>query len=88
MARTVAAAIVAFALASPALAQDGVNVPMGSTTGTVGDSIRNTPGSSAPPTTMAPQPTNNDDSSDDSISVTGGVPGTPPSAPASDTTQA
>ncbi|MFZ0679147.1 MAG: hypothetical protein WAN07_15720, partial [Candidatus Binatus sp.] len=94
--RIVATAIVAIALASPAWAQDGVNTPMGSPdasaavhgSGTVGDSIRNTPASSAPPAASAPQAANSDESSEDSISVTGGVPGAPPAAPASDTTQA
>jgi len=52
--------------------------------GTVGDSIRNEPANSAPPAASAPQPANSDDLSGDSISVTGGVPGAPPSAPASD----
>ncbi|MGA9742819.1 MAG: hypothetical protein WBQ33_20405, partial [Candidatus Binatus sp.] len=87
-----ATAIVAIALASPAWAQDGVNAPMSSPdsapavgSGTVGDSIRNEPANSAPPAASAPQPANSDDLSGDSISVTGGVPGTSPSAPASDT---
>ncbi|WP_331960871.1 LptA/OstA family protein [Candidatus Binatus sp.] len=53
--------------------------------GTVGDSIRNEPANSASPAASAPQPANSDDLSGDSISVTGGVPGTPPSAAASDT---
>jgi len=56
--------------------------------GTAADSNRNLPANSAPPATTAPQPANSDESSDDSISVTGGVPGAPPAAPASDTTQA
>jgi lipopolysaccharide transport protein LptA len=56
--------------------------------GTVGDSIRNAPASSTPPSASAPQAANSDDSNDDSISVTGGVPGAPPSAASSDTTQA
>ena len=45
--------------------------------GTVGDSIRNAPANSAPPSASAPQARSSDDSSDDSISVTGGVPGAP-----------
>ncbi|MGB9380649.1 MAG: hypothetical protein WCB16_08445, partial [Candidatus Binatus sp.] len=92
-ARIVATAIVAIALASPAWAQDGANTTLGSPdaasavqgSGTVGDSIRNVPASSAPPS--APSSASSDDSSDDSISVTGGVPGAPAAAP-SDTTQA
>ncbi|HEY6298937.1 MAG TPA: hypothetical protein VIW95_04770, partial [Candidatus Binatus sp.] len=95
-ARIAAAAIVAIALASPGWAQDGVNAPMGSPdagaavqgSGTVGDSIRNAPASSTAPSASAPQAANSDDSNDDSISVTGGVPGAPPSAASSDTTQA
>ena len=82
-ARIVATAIVAIALASPAWAQDGANPTLGSPdaasavqgSGTVGDSIRNVPASSAPPSASAPSSANSDDSSDDSISVTGGVPG-------------
>ncbi|MGC2445388.1 MAG: hypothetical protein WA409_18530, partial [Candidatus Binatus sp.] len=92
-ARIVATAIVAIALASPAWAQDGANTTLGSPdaasavqgSGTVGDSIRNVPASSAP--RSAPSSASSDDSSDDSISVTGGVPGAPAAAP-SDTTQA
>ncbi|MGC2493294.1 hypothetical protein, partial [Candidatus Binatus sp.] len=84
--RILASAIVAIALASPTWAQDGVNTPMSSPdassavggSGTVGDSIRNTPSNSTPPAASAPRGAN----SDDSISVTGGVPGAPPSAPA------
>ncbi|MFZ2062197.1 MAG: hypothetical protein WAU82_14385, partial [Candidatus Binatus sp.] len=91
--RILASAIVAIALASPTWAQDGVNTPMSSPdassavggSGTVGDSIRNTPSNSTPPAASAPRGANSDDSSEDSISVTGGVPGAPPSAPASDT---
>jgi lipopolysaccharide transport protein LptA len=86
----VAATIVAIALASPAWAQESVNTPITGTpmdSGTVGDSIRNQPAntSSAPPAASAPQPANSEDSGDDSISVTGGVPGAPPAAPASQT---
>ena len=95
-ARIVATAIVAIALASPAWAQDGANPTLGSPdaasavqgSGTVGDSIRNVPASSAPPSASAPSSANSDDSSDDSISVTGGVPGGAPAAAPSDTTQA
>jgi len=82
----VATAVVALALTSPVLAQDAVpdtGTAIGS--GTIGDSIRNEPANPAPPAASAPQPVTSDDSSGDSISVTGGVPGTPPSAPASDT---
>ncbi|HKN12414.1 MAG TPA: LptA/OstA family protein [Candidatus Binatus sp.] len=87
--RIVAAAIFAIALASPLWAQNGANAPMGSPdSGTIGDSIRNAPANTAPPAGTAPQPASSDESSDDSISVTGGVPGAPPVAPSSDTTQA
>jgi lipopolysaccharide transport protein LptA len=81
-AQVIATALVGFALALPALAQEGVGAPK------VGDSIRNTPANSAPLSASAPQPAGNDESGDDSISVTGGVPGAPPSAPSADTTQA
>jgi lipopolysaccharide transport protein LptA len=80
--RIVAAGLVAFALALPAWAQEGVG------TGTVGDSIRNTPANPAPASASAPQPATSEESGDDSISVTGGVPGAPPAAAPSDTTQA
>jgi len=91
-----ASAVVAIALASSAWAQDGVNAPMGSPdaasavhgSGTVGDSIRNVPANPAPHVAAAPQPASSDDSGDDSISVTGGVPGAAPAAASSDTTQA
>ena len=53
--------------------------------GTVGDSIRNQPANPVPPAAPAPQAASSDDSGGDSISVTGGVPGAPPAAPASDT---
>jgi len=78
----VAVALVAFALALPAWAQEG------SGAGTIGDSIRNTPANPAPAPASAPPAATSDDSSDDSISVTGGVPGAAPAAAASETTQA
>jgi lipopolysaccharide transport protein LptA len=84
-ARIAAMAIVAIALASPAWAQDGVNTPMSSPAsvpamgeGTVGNSIRPDRGDDAPAPIAQPAP--GDDMSGDSISVTGGVPGSTTSA--------
>jgi lipopolysaccharide transport protein LptA len=79
-ARIAAIAIVAIALASPAWAQDGVNTPMSSPAsvpamgeGTVGNSIR--PDRADDASAPVAQPAPIDDMSGDSISVTGGVPG-------------
>ena len=98
-ARLIAAAAIAVAVAAPAWAQPAVNAPStstvavppitdGSATGTIGNTIRAEKPSMPPP---APSTVNtkspDDDSSGDTITVTGGVPGaatpaTPANSPA------
>ena len=99
----IAAAAIAVAVAAPAWAQPAVNAPStstvavppitdGSATGTIGNTIRAEKPSMpppAPPTVNTKSP--DDDSSGDTITVTGGVPGaatpaTPANSPATDTT--